>query len=229
MYRSNTHTHACAYQKNATCCTPLSSHQHAQTRTYFVTIATCAPHRLQAPDAATPPPAIATGASAPHPASGAAQAGGHATSAFAIAASMLSRLQRNAALAEVVPDTLELLLRACLEGRHLAEDSTGGDGDSSGGGAVVRARAAAVLGGALRLCARGGGCFLEVVARASRKMEPDWYPLLFPLRMGGGAAVAEAAAEPGAEYEGAHPTHLMHACLEQGRLATAAWFLPLVR
>ncbi|KAG5180750.1 hypothetical protein JKP88DRAFT_349352 [Tribonema minus] len=152
------------------------------------------------------------GSADPPPHNGAAAAAAGAVRGFDVAASILAELKRDAALAEAVPDTLELLLRACLEGRHLANEAQKGPA-----GDATRAQAAAVLSGALRLCALARGCFLEVVARVSRKMEPDWYALLFPLLLGG---------EGG--YEGAHPTHLLHACLEQGRLATAAWFLPLV-
>jgi hypothetical protein len=188
-------------------------------------------------------------------------------SGYSIAVALLARLAGDATLKESVPDTLELLLRACLEAlqlalrrapsqRSAATSSTGTDNAE-----VTAARA--VLAAALSVCAAAsttttaagatasttaGGesqlqhnWLLETVARVARKMEHEWHSLLFPLHFAAldsnsntaattaiGTVGSGSSDDSSSELEGAYPTHLFHASLVQGKLITAAWFLPLI-
>lgn len=126
-------------------------------------------------------------------------------------------------LVEALPDTLELLLRACMEGLNLAGErakkesaaaaAAAANAPSSGNGhqntssrgspAVVSELelARAVMSDAVYLAQLAPECFHEVVARVARKAEPERYALLFPLHLVGGdsghgeevAAAASAA------------------------------------
>lgn len=123
---------------------------------------------------------------------------------------------------EALPDTLELLLRACMEGLNVAgerakRDSYAapprGGAPSGSSGARQAATAAvselelarAVMSDSVYLAQLAPECFHEVVARVARKAEPERYALLFPLHLVAGgdppagdqkeAAAATAAAD----------------------------------
>jgi hypothetical protein len=198
-------------------------------------------------------------------------------SGYSIAVALLARLAGDATLQESVPDTLELLLRACLEALQLAlkrapsqrsaatnTTNTTNTGTGTDNAEVTAARA--VLAAALSVCAAASttttataasatasvtaavsgesqlqhNWLLETVARVARKMEHEWHSLLFPLHFAAldsntdttasatGAAVCGTGNDSSSELEGAYPTHLFHASLVQGKLITAAWFLPLI-
>jgi hypothetical protein len=191
-------------------------------------------------------------------------------SGYSIAVALLARLAGDATLQESVPDTLELLLRACLEALQLAlrrapsqrsaATNTTNTGTGTDNAEVTAARA--VLAAALSVCAAAStsttataasatasataavsgesqlqhNWLLETVARVARKMEHEWHSLLFPLHF---AALNSnpitnvvdsgvSGDDSSSELEGAYPTHLFHASLVQGKLITAAWFLPLI-
>lgn len=146
------------------------------------------------------------------------------------------RCREDSVLVEALPDTLELLLRACMEGLNLAGErakrqasaaalsgSNGGSGNSGGGVSELELARAVMLDG-VYLAQLAPECFHEVVARVARKAEPERYALLFPLhRVSGGGCV-------GSRWGcWVHPTHLFHECVSAGKLTTAAWYLPLVR
>lgn len=115
-------------------------------------------------------------------------------------------------LVEALPDTLELLLRACMEGLSIAGERAkkeasivaaavdAASGPTSDNGyqnpsssrsrspAVVSELelARAVMSDAVYLAQLAPECFHEVVARVARKVEPERYALLFPLHLVGG-------------------------------------------
>lgn len=117
---------------------------------------------------------------------------------------------------EALPDTLELLVRACMEALHLAGERAkreavarigGGSGASGGGGYSSRAAvselelARAVMSDCVYLAQLAPECFHEVVARVARKAEPERYSLLFPLHMVGNAK-EEGSLRRGVETSG---------------------------
>ncbi|CAN0223639.1 unnamed protein product, partial [Ectocarpus sp. 4 AP-2014] len=131
------------------------------------------------------------------------------------------RCREDSVLVEALPDTLELLLRACMEGLSIAgarakrsSSSLSHDGGSDSGShpprqddaaaaATTAATAAAaatvselelaraVVSDSVYLAQLAPECFHEVVARVARKAEPERYPLLFPLHLVCGAPDAE--------------------------------------
>ncbi|CAM9363492.1 unnamed protein product, partial [Ectocarpus sp. 6 AP-2014] len=138
--------------------------------------------------------------------------------AFEIAVAVLKRCREDSVLVEALPDTLELLLRACMEGLSIAgarakrsssssSSSSLGSNDGSDSGshpprqdAAAAAAAAtvselelarAVMSDSVYLAQLAPECFHEVVARVARKAEPERYPLLFPLHLVRGAPDAE--------------------------------------
>lgn len=96
-------------------------------------------------------------------------------------------------LVEALPDTLELLLRASMEGLSLAGErakneasfatlsSSNGRSNGGGGGVSELELARAVMSDSVYLAQLAPECFHEVVARVARKAEPERYALLFPL------------------------------------------------
>lgn len=207
------------------------------------------------------------------------------------------RCRQDAVLVEALPDTLELLLRSCMEALHLAGErakaeaiaarrdrARNGNAKGIGSGnrngisassghasaAVVSELelARAVMTDSVYLAQLAPECFHEVVARVARKTEPELYGLMFPLhramgeedsQQGASAAAARRYSQEAVNGNGGygdsrsgrmegregrqletsslgpswgrlvHPTHLFHECITAGRLATAAWYLPLVR
>lgn len=113
---------------------------------------------------------------------------------------------------EALPDTLELLLRACMEALNLAGErakreasaaaaaaatappssNNGFQNPSSNPAAAAAAvvseleLARAVMSDGVYLAQLAPECFHEVVARVARKAEPERYALLFPLHLVGG-------------------------------------------
>lgn len=104
------------------------------------------------------------------------------------------RCREDNVLVEALPDTLELLLRACMEGLHLAGERAKKEaalrsrrsGNASSVSAVASAVselevARAVMSDSVYLAQLAPECFHEVIARVARKAEPERYALLFPL------------------------------------------------
>jgi hypothetical protein len=179
-------------------------------------------------------------------------------SGYSIAVALLARLAGDTTLKESVPDTLELLLRACLEALQLAlrrapaqrTATTSTTATATDNAEVAAARA--VLAAALSVCAAAStdtittstatdtvnaassesqlqhNWLLETVARVARKMEHEWHSLLFPLHFAALNSTTAATTADSDELEAAYPTHLFHASLVQNKLITAAWFLPLI-
>lgn len=120
---------------------------------------------------------------------------------------MTQRCREDDVLVEALPDTLELLLRACMEGLHLAGErarrkaaahhpwngnggissahsSSNGAGSATAEDAVSELELArAVMLDCVYLAQLVPACFHEVVARVARKAEPERYALLFPLHL----------------------------------------------
>lgn len=129
-------------------------------------------------------------------------------------------------LAEALPDTLELLVRACMEALRLAGDrarkyvvrakTTRISGRASGSwpsrGASNLAMpsapasiselelARAVMMDCVHVAQLAPECFHEVVARVARKAEPESYALLFPLYLVcSGSGASDSVSANGAE------------------------------
>ncbi|CAN0494986.1 unnamed protein product, partial [Ectocarpus sp. 12 AP-2014] len=125
------------------------------------------------------------------------------------------RCREDSVLVEALPDTLELLLRACMEGLSIAgarakqssssslDHNVGSDSGShpprqdddapTAAAATVSELelARAVMSDSVYLAQLAPECFHEVVARVARKAEPERYPLLFPLHLVRGAPETE--------------------------------------
>lgn len=115
-------------------------------------------------------------------------------------------------LVEALPDTLELLIRACMEALRIAGDRARAyaaqqkavvPDSARGNGAAPAAQAGtpdnafpaptisevelarAVMTDCVYLAQLAPECFHEVIARVARKAEPERYALLFPLHLVG--------------------------------------------
>ncbi len=77
-------------------------------------------------------------------------------------------------------------------------------------------------------------CFLEVLARVARKVEPELASFLFPIHLItapsklllGNIGLENIKGNHGIE---AYPAHLVHECILLNRLETATWYLTLIR
>ncbi|CAM9160014.1 unnamed protein product, partial [Chrysoparadoxa australica] len=139
--------------------------------------------------------------------------------AFEVAQIVLEHCRDDPDLYEPLSDALELLVRACLEAKHISVRRALKSPD----GAHDLALASGVLQHAVHLCQLAPLCFLEVMARVARKMEPERYSVLFPLWL-------LSPSEPSESKQlMVQPAHLLHESLRLGKLTTAAWYLPLVR
>ncbi len=142
---------------------------------------------------------------------------------------------------ECIPETLELLLRNALEeGKHSATRKRRMRRESHS--PPFRKEEEIQLSlhywaffDSVCLCQMVPECFLEVIARTARKVEPELASFLFPIHLITAPSKLLLGDIDHDLKEGHHhdfrafPAHLVHECIVLNRLETATWYIPLIR